>query len=303
MNIAWDKLGGLLPVIVINETGKVIMHAYMNEEALALSLSTGLAHYYSRSRAKLWQKGESSGHIQRIQAIWLDCDADTLLLRVAQSGVACHTGRDGCFYRGVDAFSPNARELADKFKNGKLSATELIKGVECTDDESFFASPDSFGKLSAPKLDSEPLTLAKPCYDVLDELYHIVLERKLSGDAKSSYVASLFAKGYEASLKKVAEECAEFIMACKEAEFSRRLGWDISEPKADLKPQLDLQDKAIKPNIAQSVKEAVIYEAADMIFHAIVALCALDTHPQAVLDELSRRFGISGIAEKNSRAK
>ncbi|BCX78577.1 phosphoribosyl-AMP cyclohydrolase [Campylobacter sp. 19-13652] len=301
MNIAWDKLGGLLPAIVINETGKVIMHAYMNEEALALSLSTGLAHYYSRSRAKLWQKGESSGHIQRIQAIWLDCDADTLLLQVAQEGVACHTGRKGCFYRGVDAFSASAHELVDKFKNGKLSAAELIKGVKCADDESFFIASSPCEQSLTPKPDSKPSMLVKPHYDVLDELYHAVLERRLSGDAKSSYVASLFAKGHEAMLKKVAEEAGEFIMACKEAEFARRLGQDINEPNAATVPQS--QDKAIKPNIAKSAKEAVIYEAADMIFHTIVALCALDTHPQAVLDELSRRFGISGIEEKNSRAK
>lgn len=298
--IAWDKLGGLVPAIVIDEAGKVIMHAYMNKEALGLTLSTGLAHYYSRSRGKLWKKGETSGHIQRVLALWLDCDLDTLLLRVAQEGVACHTGRVGCFFKGVNFLSDEASSFLDKFNSKELSADELLQNIECVDDEEFIDASDEI-KFKYCLNTSEPVQ--KPKYDILDELYHIVLERKLSGDASSSYVASLFAKGQEAALKKVAEETGEFIMACKEADFARRLGHDVYMSKAEISTKTKLKENSIKPNIAKSSKEAVVYEAADMIFHAIVALCALDTHPQAVLDELARRFGISGIEEKNSRAK
>jgi len=95
---------GLLPVIVTSaETGEVLMFAYMNAEALALSLKTGEAHYWSRSRKALWRKGETSGNVQRIVEMRTDCDQDTLWLKVemAGSGACCHTGRKSCFYRVV----------------------------------------------------------------------------------------------------------------------------------------------------------------------------------------------------------
>jgi phosphoribosyl-AMP cyclohydrolase len=95
--------GGLLPAIAQDATtGEVLMLAYMNRESYAETLRTGEAVYYSRSRGKLWRKGEESGHIQRVQAVYLDCDADTILLRVEQvGGAACHEGYRSCFFRRV----------------------------------------------------------------------------------------------------------------------------------------------------------------------------------------------------------
>lgn len=96
--IDWQK-SELLPVIVQeSSTLEVLMMAYMNREALELSLSTRIAHYYSRSKKRLWKKGESSGHLQHIERFLLDCDNDTLLIMVRQDGVACHTGRKSCFF-------------------------------------------------------------------------------------------------------------------------------------------------------------------------------------------------------------
>jgi phosphoribosyl-AMP cyclohydrolase len=95
---------GLLPVIVTSAaTGEVLMFAYMNAEALALSLKTGEAHYWSRSRNALWRKGETSGNVQCIVEMRTDCDQDVLWLKVemAGSGACCHTGRKSCFYRVV----------------------------------------------------------------------------------------------------------------------------------------------------------------------------------------------------------
>lgn len=94
---------GLLPAIAQDAaTGEVLMLAYMNRESYAETLRTGEAVYYSRSRGKLWRKGEESGHVQRVQAIYLDCDADTILLRVEQvGGAACHEGYRSCFFRRV----------------------------------------------------------------------------------------------------------------------------------------------------------------------------------------------------------
>lgn len=93
---------GLIPVIVQDyKSGEVLMMAYMNREALEKSLETGRMHYWSRSRGKLWLKGETSGHYQSIQSISMDCDGDTLLAKVEQKGAACHTGHYSCFYREV----------------------------------------------------------------------------------------------------------------------------------------------------------------------------------------------------------
>ncbi len=99
----FKKMNGLIPVIAQDEkTGEVLMLAYMNEESYNLSLETGEAVYYSRSRQKLWHKGESSGCIQKIKSIRIDCDEDTLVMQVEQiGGAACHTGRRSCFFREI----------------------------------------------------------------------------------------------------------------------------------------------------------------------------------------------------------
>jgi phosphoribosyl-AMP cyclohydrolase len=99
------KGSGLLPAIVQEaQSGEVLMLAYMNEEAWSRTLQTGKAHFYSRSRDKIWQKGESSGHVQQVASVRLDCDADTILLLVEQvGGAACHKGYRSCFYRELAA--------------------------------------------------------------------------------------------------------------------------------------------------------------------------------------------------------
>jgi phosphoribosyl-AMP cyclohydrolase len=96
---------GLIPVVAQHyETGEVLMLAYMNAEALSLTLKTREAHYWSRSRQKLWRKGETSGDVQRVVELDIDCDQDAILMKVAPGGKggACHTGRRSCFYRFVD---------------------------------------------------------------------------------------------------------------------------------------------------------------------------------------------------------
>ena len=98
--VSWNA-DGLVPAIAQDsKTGRVLMMAWMNRESLALTVSEGRAVYWSRSRGKLWRKGESSGHVQLVRELRLDCDGDTLLLVVEQQGgIACHTGRTSCFYR------------------------------------------------------------------------------------------------------------------------------------------------------------------------------------------------------------
>lgn len=217
--IDWQKIS-LLPVVVQDVSSKeVLMMAYMNKEALSLSLKTKTAHYFSRSKQRIWKKGESSGHTQKIDSFYIDCDNDTLLIKVVQKGVACHTGRSSCFF------------------------TELESG----------------------KIQSDIEVSSESLYGVIDTLYHTIQERK-NADPDSSWTAKLLSKGDNTILKKVVEEAGEFSFAYKD------------------------NDEA-----------EMIYEAADLTYHMLVALAAKNISPDRIKQELARRFNMSGIAEKKSR--
>ena len=118
----FSKNGGLLPAIAQDaQTGEVLMLAWMNAESFAETVRTGQAVYYSRSRGKLWRKGEESGHVQTVRGIYIDCDADTILLKVDQLGVACHEGYRSCFFRemkpgGVQIVSERLVELEKVYR-------------------------------------------------------------------------------------------------------------------------------------------------------------------------------------------
>jgi phosphoribosyl-AMP cyclohydrolase len=116
--INWSDDGLVQVVTQEAETKKVLMVAWMNREALKLTVETGEAHYWSRSRKKLWHKGEESGHVQKVKDIYLDCDEDVLLLTVEQvGGISCHTGRHNCFF--------------NKFENGQwMIDAPVIKSPE-----------------------------------------------------------------------------------------------------------------------------------------------------------------------------
>lgn len=135
---------GIVPVVAQDvATGAVLMLAWANAEALKLTVQTGQAHYYSRSRQELWRKGATSGHTQAVQAVLLDCDGDTVLYRVAQTGAACHTGSYSCFERTLakgDEIPPGFEALAQEFaviqdrmahpKEGSYTNYLFDKGVE-----------------------------------------------------------------------------------------------------------------------------------------------------------------------------
>ena len=136
---------GLIPAIAVDAvTNEVLMQAYMNEEAFKITLETGEAHYWSRSRKKLWHKGEESGHFQKVVSVCADCDGDSLLLYVIQiGGIACHTGNRSCFFNEIKRFDnvPGnvkvLRVLADTIKDraenpreGSYTDYLLAKGVE-----------------------------------------------------------------------------------------------------------------------------------------------------------------------------
>ena len=120
MTIDFDKAGGLVPAVAQDaDTGAVLMLAWMNREAYEETLRTRRAVYFSRSRNKLWRKGEESGHVQEVREIFVDCDADTVLLKVHQvGGAACHEGYASCFFRRVEP--DGLKVVAEKVFDPKL---------------------------------------------------------------------------------------------------------------------------------------------------------------------------------------
>ena len=218
--IDWEKVNNLLPVITQDATtNEVLMLAYMDKEALELTMQTKQAHYFSRTKQRIWKKGESSGHIQSVKDILIDCDNDTVLLKVDQEGVACHTGRKSCFFT-------------------KLDTNEEVHAVEVDTTAS---------------------------YGVIDKLYHTIQERK-HDDPTKSYTAKLLQGKENSMLKKIVEEAGEFTFAIKDND-----------------------------------KDESVYECADLIYHCLVALASKNISPDRIKQELARRFGLSGITEKDSR--
>ncbi len=220
MNIDWNR-HKLLPAIAQDaNSGDVLMLAYMNEEALKLTLETGFAHYFSRSKQRIWKKGEESGHTQKVVDALIDCDSDTILLKVEQNGVACHTGRRSCFFTSI-----------------KDDKEVLEKEVNIEDK-----------------------------YSIVDILYHTIIERK-SDKATKSWTKKLL-NNKELLLSKIKEEADELCVA------------------------IDKEDD-----------KQVIYEAADLLYHSLVGLGFREISPDRVKQELKRRFGVSGIEEKEKRNK
>lgn len=216
--VKWDA-NGLVPAVVQDANdGRVLMLAYMDREALEKTVETGFTHFHSRSRGALWKKGESSGNVQKVREIRLDCDGDTVLVKVDPAGPACHTDAPTCFFRRAD------------------------DGTLIRDEE------------------------AGTLYGELAGLFATIQARRRAADPDASYVAKLFSKGRDHILKKVAEEAGEVLLAAKDGDPA-----------------------------------AVTREAADLLFHLLVALAEAGVDPADVAAELRARRGVSGLAEKASR--
>lgn len=177
---------GLLPVIAQDYHSKHIrMLAYMNEEALKKTLETGDVYYYSRSRQKLWRKGEESGHFQYLKGMSVDCDGDTLLIQIEQvGGISCHTGNATCFYRNVD-------EVKSTF-NEKVNKNDEAINKKCDNEIQENISDSAF----------------------LSKLEETIKDRKVN-PVEGSYTNYLFREGLDKILKKFGEEATETIIAAK----------------------------------------------------------------------------------------
>ena len=263
---------GLIPAIAQDhQSGRILMMAWMNSEALQLTAQTKTAVYFSRSRGKLWHKGESSGHTQTVHEIRLDCDADVIVLSVTQAGgIACHTGRESCFYRRLDLSGPTPEwQTVDK----------VLKDPNDIYHSDESASTNAENENASATTDSDNTQAPIDKGSVLQQLDQVLAERKQT-DADSSYVASLYAKGLNKILEKVGEESTESIIAAKDFAHC-----DESRDKAAF----------------EAARHELIYEVADVWFHTLVGLAWFDIESDAVLNELGRRFGLSGIDEKASR--
>ena len=145
--IALEFDDGLIPAIAQDtDSGEVLMLAYADREAVARTIETGRAHYYSRSRDELWEKGATSGNVQRVHSVRVDCDADTLLYLVDQDGGACHTGHRSCFYRDIDGVGGSQEGGQTDGEGDEMSgkgneADEFVVTVETIGEEVF--DPDA----------------------------------------------------------------------------------------------------------------------------------------------------------------
>jgi phosphoribosyl-ATP pyrophosphohydrolase/phosphoribosyl-AMP cyclohydrolase len=193
--IRYDANGLITAVAQDAGTGDVLMVAHMNREALRQTLTTGQAWYWSRSRGRLWRKGEESGHTQRVVGMRVDCDGDALLLRVEQTGPACHTGRRSCFFRTV---------------------------VAGNDEPAIAPEP------GAPARPSGSSARADGAAGVLNEVAAVLADRRVH-PREGSYATRLFADGLARLNEKIMEEAAEVTRAARKETRER-----LVEETADL---------------------------------------------------------------------
>ena len=246
--VRFDSQGLVTAVAQDHLSHRILMVAHMNREALQQTLATGEAVYFSRSRQRLWRKGESSGHVQRVHEIRLDCDGDVVLMQVTQGGgIACHTGRVSCFYL--------------RWENGAWQAVDPV----IKDPAEIYVNQAADGQPTAsPTAPAASPSPAQP-QTVLGRLADVIAERR-GADPEKSYVARLLQRAPDAVLKKIGEEATETVMACKDG-----------------------------------LPDRIVSETADLWFHCLVMLAQHGLRPEAVLDELMRREGLSGLDEKAAR--
>ena len=204
---------GLIPVVTQDcRTDEVLMVAYMNREALDKTLETGTVHYWSRSRSKLWLKGETSGHFQKLRSISIDCDGDALLVKAEQTGAACHTGHHSCFYRKLEAETVISGEAESKEEVAEVKA--IMKETDITKATSITEVTDKINitevKMEKPEQEKDDSDLSQ----VLEQVFNIVKDRK-QNPKEGSYTNYLFEKGLDKILKKIGEEASEVIIASK----------------------------------------------------------------------------------------
>jgi phosphoribosyl-ATP pyrophosphohydrolase/phosphoribosyl-AMP cyclohydrolase len=190
----------LIPAIIQDSrTNEVLMFAFMSKESLEKSIKTGMTYFWSRSRKKIWHKGETSGNIQKIKEIKYDCDSDTLLVIVDQTGNACHTGNKSCFYNDLDIKNALGGKKLDLKKLSFIS----------------YDGGDAYSSKGSKEI------------SILDELYS-VLDSRIKEKSDNSYTYALHKKGLDEIIKKIGEESTEIIIASKH-QTKKRVIYEIAD--------------------------------------------------------------------------
>jgi phosphoribosyl-AMP cyclohydrolase / phosphoribosyl-ATP pyrophosphohydrolase len=203
---------GLLPAVIQDWLdGTVLMLGYMNQESIRKTLATKSVHFWSRSRNKIWEKGETSGNKLLVKELFIDCDRDTILVKAQPMGPTCHTGERACFFSKLDHQGTTSEK-----------------------------SSEAFG-------------------GIFDGILRTIRDRR-ANPQPNSYTTKLFEGGHDKILKKVAEEAGEVLIAAKGGK-----------------------------------REEIVYEVADLFFHALMVLGYHDIPLQDIYQELSKRFGKSGL--------
>jgi phosphoribosyl-AMP cyclohydrolase / phosphoribosyl-ATP pyrophosphohydrolase len=264
-DVAWGP-DGLVPAIVQDaRDGTVLMLAWMDGEALEATRETGLVHFHSRSRGRLWQKGESSGHVLRLDRMALDCDGDAILVTAHATGPTCHTGRRSCFDAPTSPATPEE-------------------------------SASSADPASSP---------AAQGFASLETLWATITDRRDAADPAASYTARLLAGGVDACARKVTEEATEVLLAARDDAEAERSGQapgatpdadtgsgSIDEP-SDARPARRVAaDGRARDGRRRALRAALAGEVADLLYHLLVLCAERDLEPAEVIAVLeSRRRG------------
>lgn len=216
-DLTYDSAGLIPAVIQDDATGDVLMVAYMNAESLARTVETGFTWFWSRSRQKYWKKGESSGHVQAVRSIAYDCDADCLLIRVEQTGAACHTMERSCFYRTLGEAAGAVAAEAE--------AAERAEGVEAEAVPA--AAPAEAASAVAATPAEVPAAPAFPLGTTLADLWS-VLQQRQRDLPEGSYTTKLLTGPQDKLLKKIAEESGEVIIAARDRDAAQ-LTYEIGD--------------------------------------------------------------------------
>ena len=224
-SVRYDVQTGLVPVVVQDQaTGTVLMLAYANREALKRTLGTGQAWFWSRSRGDYWHKGATSGNVQRVVEVRLDCDGDAVLYLVNPAGPACHTGEYSCFYRYVE----HKGETTDESR-------QPDEAVAAWDDTMSRAETGHTSALNAGEV-ARAASSDDDCGLLSETLVHLwtVLTDRWENRPQGSYTTYLFTHGIDKVAKKVGEEAVEVAIAAKNAVQSEAGKAELAEESADL---------------------------------------------------------------------
>ncbi|MGX2972301.1 bifunctional phosphoribosyl-AMP cyclohydrolase/phosphoribosyl-ATP diphosphatase HisIE [Helicobacter sp. T3_23-1059] len=263
----WDT-SPLIPAIAQDsDTKQVLMLAFMDKKALNLTLQSGEMHYFSRSKNRIWKKGEQSGHFQIVQKILIDCDNDALVFLIKQKGVACHTGQKSCFFREID-FDKSSVKSAPKSNPNYGVNYGVIDDLYHTLLERKNANPKT--SYTAMLYQKGTDTIAKK---IIEEASEVALALK-----DCDFLNSIDTSDKNSQANK----------DCKQDSFT----------KSTKKSKIDSTTTK-----SQNPHSHLVYECADLLYHSLVALAKHNIHPEQVKNELARRFNCSGLAEKASRTK